>query len=186
MDVVAAVSERLGVDPGKATAVLGAVLGAARAQVPEAESNHLDAKIPELGGWIAAAGRQVGGLGDPAPPPPATDAAATEPASSVGGLLGGLLHAAGSGIGNELLGAVAGKQAQQTAAAAALLDGLGLSAEHAAMVAPVILDFLRVRLGADWTDRIVGAAPLLSGWLAPAPAGGASPLDSLLSMVRPK
>lgn len=155
MDFIGTLAGTLGVDSKKAEAVAGALLGAAKAEAPAEEGAKLDSAVPELGGWMATAKQMMGAA---APAAPAASAA-----SSGGGLLGGLMQAAGSGIGNDLLGAIAGKQAQQTASAVALLGQLGLDTSKAALAAPVILDFLKSRLGEEWTDRLLQAAPMLAG-----------------------
>lgn len=172
MDIVQTIAARIGVDPNQAQAVAGALLGAARAQVPAEETQKLDAGVPELAGWMKAAESAL-----------AAPAAAQPPGADSGGLLGDLLEAAGSGLGNQILGAVVGKEASQAASAVAVLGKLGLEPKHATMVAPLIVEFLTSRLGAEWTDRIVAAAPALAGLASSGQDGG---LGSLLQGFLPK
>jgi Protein of unknown function VcgC/VcgE (DUF2780) len=75
----------------------------------------------------------------------------------------GLLAAAGSTFGTQVIGAVAGADAGRTAGVVAALSRLGVKAEHAALVTPVVVDFLVQRMGKEWADKIVAAAPLLAG-----------------------
>ena len=147
MDIVGTLASRLNLPPEQAQAVVGAVLGAARTQVPDAETARIDSGVPELSGWMKAA-ESV--LAQPAAP------------SAGGGLLGGLMEAAGSGLGNQLLGAIAGQEASQAASAVAVLGRLGIQPQHAALVATLVIDFLTARVGAEWTQRIVAAAPALA------------------------
>jgi Protein of unknown function VcgC/VcgE (DUF2780) len=148
MDLISTIAQQVGLDPQQAQAVAGVVLGAVRGQVPAAEAQQLESAIPELGSWTKAADQS---LEQP-------DAAPAD-----GGLLGGLLAAAGSTFGTQVIGAVAGADAGRTAGVVAALSRLGVKAEHAALVTPVVVDFLVQRMGKEWADKIVAAAPLLAG-----------------------
>lgn len=164
MDLIAGLSKAMGVDSKQAEALAGAALATVKGQMAEGEpegAKKLDAAVPELGGWLATAKAMV-----------AEKPAAAPEASGFGALLG----MAGSGVGNQLLGAVAGKEAQDAALFAALLSKLGLDAQKAAMAAPFVLDFLKSRLDPVWMDRIRQAAPFLTG----APAGGAAGAAGML------
>lgn len=148
MDLISTLAGAMGVPAEQAQAVAGLVLGTAKSQVSEKDAGlagQIGAAIPELDGWQAAAKQQ-------------TQAAAP----SGGGLLGGLMSAASSGLGNQLLGAVAGQQAAEGAALVGLLGKLGLSAQHASLAAPVLLDFLKSRLGEGTVKQILTYAPMLS------------------------
>lgn len=145
MDLIEQLASTLGVDAKAAQAVAGAVLGATREQVPDEETAKLDEAVPEIGDWSSTAEEMLkAASGD-----------------GGGGLFGTLARMAGTGAGNEILGAVLGEEAQDTAQIVALFQSLGLKTEHASMAAPVVLDFLVDRVGKEWTDRILDGAPML-------------------------
>ena len=149
MDLISSLASTLGIPADQASALAGLALGTAKSQVAEKDgalAGTLAQKVPELASWEAAASK----------------AQATLAAPSGGGLLGGLMSAAGSGLGNQLLGAVAGQNAAQGAALIGLLGKLGLSADHARLAAPVLLKFLESRLGPDTVQKVLGYAPLLA------------------------
>lgn len=146
MDLIDQLASTLGVDARAARAVAGAVLGATREQVPDDETAKLDEAVPEISDWASTAEeilKQGADDGDG------------------GGLFGSLARMAGSGLGNDLVGAVLGEEAQDTAQIVALFQTLGLKAEHASVAAPMVLDFLVDRVGKEWTDRILDGAPML-------------------------
>ncbi|MFT5683828.1 MAG: hypothetical protein ACI8RZ_004760 [Myxococcota bacterium] len=74
----------------------------------------------------------------------------TEP-TGMGGLLG------------SAIGAIGGQGAQEAAGVAAALSKLGLDSSKAALVAPVVINFLTERLSPDVLQRVLSAAPMLSG-----------------------
>ena len=152
MDLISNLASAVGISPEQAQAVAGMAIGAAKSQVAETDpglATQMGAAIPELSGWEAAIS--------------AVTSAATPAAAGHGGLLGSLASAASSGLGNQLLGAVAGESAAQGAQLAGLLAKLGLGTEHAALAAPVLLSFLESRLEADTLKKLFDAAPLLAG-----------------------
>lgn len=163
MDLVTTIAQQVGIDPQQAQAVAGAVLGAVRGQVPAEEAQQLESAVPELGGWAQAAEQVM---------------AAPAAAEGGGGLLGSLIQAAGGAIGTQVIGAVAGEDAGRAAGVLGLLSRLGLKAEHAAAVAPMVVEFLVQRMGKEWTDRIVAAAPVLASL-----TGGSSGLSGILSSL---
>ena len=69
--------------------------------------------------------------------------------------MGGLLGAA--------MGAIGGQGAQDAAGVVAMLSQLGLDSSKAALVAPVLVQFLEERLSSDVLQRVLSAAPMLSG-----------------------
>ncbi|MCA9488772.1 MAG: DUF2780 domain-containing protein [Myxococcales bacterium] len=150
MDLISTLAGAMGVPAEQAQAVAGLVLGTAKSQVAEQDAglaSQMGAAIPEIETWQAAAKAQT--------------EAAPAPAAS-GGLFGGLMSAASSGLGNQLLGAVAGQQAAEGAALVGLLGKLGLSTQHASLAAPILLDFLKSRLGEGTVGQILTYAPMLS------------------------
>jgi hypothetical protein len=169
MDLIGSLASAAGIDARSATAVAGAVLGLAKQQSGDDETAKLQEAIPELSGWEETA-KAV-----------ASEAAPAE--EEEGGIMSGLLSAAGSGLGNQLLGAVAGEGAAEKAAAVSVLSKLGLQPAHAALVAPVVLSFLEQRLGGEWSDRIVAAAPILAGLKQPAKEEPESPLGGIASTI---
>ena len=159
MDFIGTLAGQLGVDNNKAQAVAGSVLGAIRGQVQEnagAEATaQMDEAIPQLGGWMQVAKSAIGGKAEP-----------EAPASAPGGGLSGLFEAASSGNTGGLLsaaaGALGGEEAQDIAKVGVILSGLGIDAGKATMAAPLVVSFLKERLGEGTFDMVLKAAPLLS------------------------
>ena len=161
MDLIGQLASTMGIDETQAQALAGGVLGAVKGQMQEQVGGEaaaqLDAAVPELGGWAASAESVLG--------------AANASSSADGGMLGGLMSMAGSGVGNQLLGAVAGEQAQQTAMLIALAGKLGIDESKAGLAAPLVLSFLKDRLPAEWIDKAMMVAPFLTD----TPAQGGTP-----------
>ncbi len=158
MDLIGALTSQLGIDSNKAEAVAGGVLGAIRGQVADSASpevaTELDSAVPQLGGWMEKAKSM---LADPSEGPAVPD---------TGGGLADMLGSALGGGGGGLLGAAAGmlggKQAQDIAKVGVLMNGLGLDASKTAMAAPIVVKFLKDKLGGGTFDMILKAAPMLS------------------------
>jgi hypothetical protein len=165
MDLISGLSQALGVNPQQAEALAGAALATVKGQAADqgAAAAPLAKAVPEMDGWMAKARAMMAEA--PAP--------AAAPASPLGAALG----FASSGLGNQLLGAVAGQEAQDAALFAGLLGRLGLDAQKAAVAAPLVADFLRDRLDPATFDTLRKAAPFLQG--GGAPAGAASVLGGL-------
>ncbi|MBX2800657.1 MAG: DUF2780 domain-containing protein [Myxococcales bacterium] len=161
MDIIESLSGQLGLDPRQAQALAGAVLGAARDESADEETAKLEQAVPELDQWASVAQSML------------SEGGADDGDSGGGGLLGSLAKMAGSGLGNELVGAVLGEDAQETATLVAVMNKLGLDTSHATMAAPVVLEFLENRLGDEWTERIVKGAPMLMGLIRTQGAEGA-------------
>lgn len=167
MDLVSGLASAVGIPQDQAKAVAGLVLGMASTQVSEQKPElaaQMSTAIPEISGWQAAADTFVRSLSQSAPAE--APQAAPQPQ---GGLLGGLLSAAGGGLGNQLLGAIAGPEVAQGAQLAMVLDRIGLTTEQAAAAAPVVLNFLKSRLDESIVQQIVAAAPLLGSLIERAP-----------------
>lgn len=169
MDLIGGLSEAMGIDKTAATALAGAVMGNVAAQAAESDVEGAGAKVeeavPELGGWLDVAKGFVTG----------DDDAAAAPAEESGGMLGSLMGAASTGIGGQLLGAVAGKDAQQAVLLGAVLQKIGLDQSKAMMAAPMALQFLKSRLDPEWIDKLMMVAPLLTGQMpaaTPEPEAG--------------
>lgn len=148
MDLIGSLASQLGVDGNVAEALAGQVLGMTRDQVGDAETAKLDEAVPEISSWQETAKAMLEGE-----------------SAGGGGMLGSLVEMAGSGLGKEVVGAVLGEDAENTATLAALISKLGLKSEHATMAAPVVIEFLEERVGKEWVGRIMDAAPMLSGFL---------------------
>ncbi len=155
MDLISTLAGTLGVNPEQAEAVAGSVLGgvsdAVKDRFDDDTASGLEAAVPELAGWKDKAAALLGG-GD------------SEPAES-GGLLGGaagMLGGAGGLLG-AAAGALGGDGLKDVAAVAGILDKLGIDGAKAALVAPVVLDFLKKRLDPGLLDKVLQVAPLLSG-----------------------
>lgn len=148
MDLIGQLASTLGVPTTAAEAVAGTVLGGVKGALADdgAASAQLDRAVPELSNWQAAATSLMGGGG----------------AAGLGGLLGG----AGGGAGGLLgaaAGALGGSGAGDAAALAGVIAKLGLSADKAALVAPIALAFLKERLDPALLSKVLAAAPLLTG-----------------------
>ena len=166
MDLVSGLASAVGIPQDQAKAVAGLVLGMASTQVSEQKPElaaQMSTAIPEISGWQAAADTFVRSLSQSAP------AAAPQAEPQPQGLFGGLLSAAGGGLGNQLLGAIAGPEVAQGAQLAMVLDRIGLTTEQAAAAAPVVLNFLKSRLDESIVQQIVAAAPLLGSLVERAP-----------------
>lgn len=154
MDLIGELTKSLGVDQTAATALAGAFMGnvAAQAEASDVDvsADKVSEAVPEMNGWLATAQQYV--QGDAAPE-----------SENEGGMLGSLMGAASSGLGQQLVGAVGGKEAQQAVLLGAVLQKAGLNASHATMAAPFALQFLKSRLDPVWIERLMMAAPLLAG-----------------------
>ncbi|MEZ4315907.1 MAG: hypothetical protein R3F61_00310 [Myxococcota bacterium] len=169
MDLVGALSGAFGVEGKQAEAIAGALLATVKDQVASGTEGteveeKLDSAVPEMGGWLDTA-KSLAGTPSAGP--------------QGGGMLGGLMGLAGSGAGQQLLGAVGGKQAQHAALLAAVLGKVGLDETKAMMAAPIVLQFLESRIDKVWLDRILAAAPLLTG---AQPGGAGNALGALGSL----
>jgi len=161
MDLIANLASTLGVEDNAAQALAGAVLANVKGAVEEDTEGteveeKLAASVPEMGGWLDAA-KALAGAEEP------------KQEEESGGMLGGLMDMAGSGVGNQLLGAVAGKKAQNAALLAAVLGKVGLDESKAMMAAPLVLQFLESRMDKAMLDKILAVAPILTGATPPAP-----------------
>ncbi len=152
MDLVSSLASALNIEPRAAEAVAGAVLGTVKGQAADSDDSDgaedaIESAVPELSGWMDTA-KQVAGENDEQ--------------ADVGGM-SSLLGMAGSGVGNQLLGAVAGKSAQNAALLASVLGTLGLDASMAQVAAPVVLKFLESRLEPGTLQTLLSVAPMLTG-----------------------
>lgn len=182
MDLIGALSQQLGVDSNQAQGLAGGLLGVVQAQVKDklgdGAAQQLSAAVPELAGW--------------------QQAAQAAPAPSTGGDMLGALTGALGGQGGGVLGALGGlvggsagqalQQAGDVAAVAGVLQRFNLGADKAALVAPLLLNFLKSKLDPALVSKVVGALPMLAGLVggagaapsgaAPAAGGGAAGLLS--------
>jgi hypothetical protein len=139
------------VDEHKAKALAGGVMGlvtnSVKEEAGEDKAAALQAAVPELGGWQEQARAALGGGG------------------GGGGLLGGLLGGGGGGGGliGSLAGAVGGQKAQDTVAIIQILERFDVDTSKAALVAPLILDFLKDKLSPELLGTVLKAAPMLGG-----------------------
>ncbi len=130
MDLIATLSEKLGVPTDSAQALAGSVLGGVQDAVggddEDAAAQFGDA-IPELDGWKGKAAGLLGG-GD------------SEPSGGLGGLLGAAGSALGGGSGGGLGGLLgaAGESAAGIAGVVAILGKLGIDESKATLVAPLL------------------------------------------------
>ncbi len=147
MDLIGSLASTLGVEEGQAQALAGGVMGLVKDQVGgeegEETAQQLEAAVPEMGGWQAKAAELAGGGG--------------------GGLMDSLTGGGGGGLLGSLAGAVGGEQAQGTVAVVGLLQKFNIDSSKAALVAPLILNFLKDRLSPEMMGMVMKAAPMLMG-----------------------
>lgn len=148
VDLIGSLVSQLGVDEHKAKALAGGVMGlvtnSVKEEAGEDEAAALKAAVPEMGGWQEQARAALGGGGG-------------------GGLLGGLLGGGGGGLIGSLAGAVGGQKAQDTVAIIQILERFDVDTSKAALVAPLILDFLKDKLSPELLGTVLKAAPMLGG-----------------------
>jgi len=115
---------------------------------------ELDQQVPELGGWQA---RADDALKDQAP----------EAGGGLGGMLGGLMGGGATGGLGGLMGAAAatgamGKQAKDMAAVVGVLSKFWVDAGKAAVVGPLLLEFLKKKLDPSLLSKVLTVAPMLA------------------------
>ena len=159
-DLISSLASTLGVDAAKATALAGGVLGPIVSSVSDDDASAgaaVKSAIPELGGWERAANAALGGGGSE------SGGGLLGAASGLlGGGAGGMLGGSAGGMLGALAGAVGGDEARSTVQVGALLSDLGIDASKAALVAPLLLNFLKDRLSGDVLDKVLAAAPMLA------------------------
>ncbi|MCP4810334.1 MAG: hypothetical protein GY913_04770 [Proteobacteria bacterium] len=169
MDLIGQLGSTLGLETIQAAALAGSALSGIQGAVAdndEGAAAELAAAVPELDDWKKTADatlgeEESGGLGGP-----------------LGGGAGGLLGAAA--------GALGGQEAQNTVAIAGVLAKLDVSPGKAALVAPIILSFLKTRMKPETLQMVITAAPMLAALKgdddegAEAPAAGGVDAGSLL------
>lgn len=133
MDLIGEMAGRLGLDTHQAQALAGTVMGALQRQAPDEEAEKLQQAVPEMNQWQAQASQMV-----------------SAPQSGMGGLL------------SAAAGALGGQQGKDLAAIVNVLDQFGVDASKGAMVAPMVLDFLKERLDDQVLSNLLAAAPMLA------------------------
>lgn len=158
MDLIATLSSQLGIDAGSAKGLAGAALGLLEKQVGQklggADASALQAQLPELSEWKAAAETSSTGGGGLA--------------GAAGGLLGGVLGGGGSGFDASALIQMAVKA------------GVGPGA--AQQLVPLVLQFLQSRLEPGLLQRVLSAVPGLAGG-KPGGGGLLGALGGLMSAI---
>ncbi|WP_304986226.1 DUF2780 domain-containing protein [Corallococcus sp. CA031C] len=152
MDLIGQLSQQLGVDGTQAQGLAGSLLkmvqGTVQEKVGPDAAKQMEQSIPEMQGWQQQAQAQA-------------------PAADGGGLMGALggLMGGGGGGGGGLMGALGGAAAHagEVAGVVAILQRFNLDAGKAALVAPLLLDFLKSRLDPGLVGKILAVAPMLAG-----------------------
>lgn len=152
MDLIGQLSQQLGVDGTQAQGVAGSLLKLVQGTVKEKlgpdAADQLGRSIPEMDTWQRAAAPQA------------------EPAGGGGlmGALGGLMGGQEGGAGG-MLSALGGAAAQagEVAAVVSLLGRFNIDASKAALVAPLLLDFLKSRLDPGLVSKVLAVVPMLAG-----------------------
>jgi hypothetical protein len=175
MDLIGQLSQQLGVDSNQAQGLAGSLLKLVQGTVkekmgPEA-ADQLGQAIPEMQGWQQQAQTQQASQ-------PESGGGLMGALGGLGGLLGGQGPSSGGG-GGGLMGALGGAmgQAGEVAGLVALLQRFNLDAGKAALVAPLLLDFLKSRLDPKLVGGILAVMPMLAnlgGGGGSTPGGGGS------------
>jgi hypothetical protein len=157
MDLIAQLAGTLGLEENQAQALAGTVIGGVQSAVADEDPEKaaaIGSAVPELGGWQSAAGSLLGG-GDEG----------GGAAGGLGGLLGGLAGGGGGAAGllGAAAGALGGQEAKDTLAVVGILNKFDVDAGKAAMVAPLILNFLKSRVEPGTLSTILAVAPMLAG-----------------------
>jgi hypothetical protein len=155
MDLIGQLSQQLGVDGNQAQGLAGSLLkmvqGTVHEKVGPDAAKQMGQAIPEMQGWQQAADAQA----------PAQDGGGLM--GALGGLMGG--GSSGGGAGGGLMGALGGAAAHagELAGVVAILQRFNLDAGKAALVAPMLLNFLKSRLDPGLVGKILAVAPMLAG-----------------------
>ena len=173
MDLIGQLSQQLGMDSNQAQGLAGSLLkmvqGSVKEKMGPQAAEQLEQSIPEMQGWQRQAET-------PAPPPSSGSEGLMGALGSLGGMLGGQGQAPGAAGGGGLMGALGGAVAHagEVAGVVALLQRFNLDAGKAAMVAPLLLNFLKSRLDPKLVSGILAAVPMLTqlGGGGQTPEGG--------------
>jgi hypothetical protein len=177
MDLIGQLSQQLGVDSSQAQGLAGSLLKMVQHTVtdrvgPDAAA-QMDRSIPEMQGWQQAAA-------------PAEPSGGGGMMGALGGLLGGGGQGAsgGGGLGG-MLGGLGGAVAQagEVAGIVALLQRFNIDGGKAALVAPLLLNFLKSRLDPALLGRILPALPMLANLGGGGTPGGGAPGGGLGGML---
>jgi|GEM_PF-3195716 len=142
MDLISALVSQAGVSQNDAKGLAGGILGhvqSAMADDDPEKAREVDEAMPELAEWKQAA----------------VEAPAEQES---GGFLGGLM---GGGGAAALAGAVGGAEARNTMVLVQVLGRFGLEPGKAAVVAPLLFQFLQKRLKPSTLSAAMTAAPFL-------------------------
>ena len=155
MDLIAQLAGTLGLEENQAQALAGTVIGGVQNAVADEDPEkaaQIGSAVPELGDWKSTAGSLLGG-------------GEKESGGGLGGLLGGLAGGGGGAAGllGAAAGALGGQEAKDTLAVVGILNKFDVDAGKAAMVAPLILNFLKSRVEPGTLSTILAVAPMLAG-----------------------
>ncbi len=166
MDLISNVTSALGIAPPAAEGAVGSLFKLLKQQAPADAFAEVEQKVPESAKWMAAApaadAPDGGGLGDIA--------------GSLGGLAGGLSGGLGGALGSALGGLGGG-----AAGLPALITSLsksGLGADAVGKLVPIVLTFLKGRVGDGVLGKLLAAAPFLAN-LTGGQGGAGSVLGNL-------
>ncbi|HEX8538609.1 MAG TPA: DUF2780 domain-containing protein [Cystobacter sp.] len=166
MDLIGQLSQQLGVDSHQAQGLAGSLLklvqGTVKEKISPEAADELGQSVPEMHAWQQQA----------QPQPEASRGLM----GALGGLLGGQAQGASGGGLMGALGGVLGN-AGEVAGLVALLHRFNLDPGKAALVAPLLLDFLKSRLDPKLVSGILSVMPMLTqltGDNKP-PEGGGTP-----------
>ena len=165
MDLIGMLAGALEVDHAKAEGAAGGILGVMRQYAPEGALDPFFNRAPEAQGWVQKAApllQRVGGGADG------------------GGLLGsvGSLFGGGAGAGGILQGSEAVQRVLK------VVEGLGVPPQLAVKAVPLVLQFVREKLGSEDFRALSDQVPLFSQLGAigrdDGGGGGGGPLGGLL------
>ncbi|MFT5586449.1 MAG: hypothetical protein ACI9VR_004048 [Cognaticolwellia sp.] len=153
MDLIAQLAGTLGLEENQAKALAGTVIGGVQNAVADEDPEkaaQIGNAVPELSGWQSAAGSLLGG-------------GEKSGGGGLGGLLGGMTGGGGAGgLLGAAAGAFGGQEAKDTLAVVGILNQFDVDAGKAAMVAPLILNFLKSRVEPGTLSTIIAVAPMLA------------------------
>lgn len=141
-DLIGSLAGTLGIGTQQAEGAAGTVLGLIKQNGPEGALDGVVARTPEAEGWMAKA----------AP-------ALASPGGGGGGLAGLAGSLFGGGGGGGLGGLVQGAAALQTVTAA--LEKLGIPSSVAVQAIPIVISFLKSKLGDQGFAALAGKIPFL-------------------------
>lgn len=144
MDLIGMLAGALEVDHAKAEGAAGGILGVMRQYAPEGALDPFFQQAPEARGWVEQAAPLLQRI--------TGESASSGLLGSVGSLLGG----GGAGTGGILQGSEAVQRVLK------VVEGLGVPPQLAVKAVPLVLQFVREKLGSEGFRALSDQVPLFS------------------------